>query len=803
MENSQDLRGLTRSALGPVAGESSSEGADQDSLNSGEEVPPRNISRTSYVIDDHGDDDIDDEITAVFADGHRSAEGQDTMSKSWHGSRSSSQKSLSFFVDFDSSGPPPPLSRSMSHSQSQRRVSSARSRTRTGSCSTSFFVDLNQSSAGVRSTSRLENSNQLNQMSTDIRTKSKQLLARNLQQSQIFFTKLKAFIDFLNMPNYSKEEVRQKKILADKITRVMFEEEQRLRRGMDLTEIQQLDKILNIKNIRPTSAYATMQNSQTDDQHKTHGIPKLTTTQAKFSTSTESSDKPILRRERTFDLDSGSSIVNKELKALKKQNRKSMPVHLTIPIIDPVSVESIKDHEQVGWMMEDSKKPSEKEMPNVPDPRAVCDDFNLLQYFQEQRLEHTRLLRKEIQRLESLEKVYLSTIKQPKSKPEENKSRSSKEHKEKRQRKMEDKSKITTKEKVKLREDEVDSGFSRNDTFTKSDRRRISEKISNKNSNSPVNGQGNVKGSNYKTKIETGLETSSAKEKMTTSFKEVADKKMRNESSPILNSNPNSPLSWYIPSDPPSRCQSKNSENSNQVSRQNSYEHEYYGYSSPPPVTACRSSQTSLRSQASSVSIDQSQARIQHGKIKSRHFGQMYPSRQHSQDSEAPSNQCRGIQTGSSLLRMYLKKADKSQQLSDRPQAFFLPLEQNADDKTNLIDLETSTENDLTDLQKALRKHRPDYIAAAEERAGRLSRNTEDKKPTDNVMTRSIENRLKKPSSISLVKRSQSTPRVSSILKFGNTNSTISNGMNALKNGFSKKTDGKSEKKSVTIMHNG
>ena len=86
---------------------------------------------------------------------------------------------------------------------------------------------------------------------------------RNLQQSQAFFDKLKAFIDFLSLPNYSKEEVckkaeaqagagtpsphtqvRQKRALADKITRLMFEEEQRLRRGLELSEMQKLDKIL-------------------------------------------------------------------------------------------------------------------------------------------------------------------------------------------------------------------------------------------------------------------------------------------------------------------------------------------------------------------------------------------------------------------------------------------------------------------------------------------------------------------------------------------------------------------------------
>ena len=35
----------------------------------------------------------------------------------------------------------------------------------------------------------------------------------------------------------------------------------------------------------------------------------------------------------------------------------------------------------------------------------------MLKYFQQQRLEHTRLLRKEIQRLENLENVYLAAIK--------------------------------------------------------------------------------------------------------------------------------------------------------------------------------------------------------------------------------------------------------------------------------------------------------------------------------------------------------------------------------------------------------
>ena len=346
-----DIRGLTRSALGPLVGESSSDDHD--------DVPPRNFSRSSYVIDDRAEDDLDDEITAVFNE-----ETEDCMSKSWHGSRSSSQRSLAFFVDLNSSGGaghpehpehpehPPGINRSMSHSGAGRRVSSARARTRAGSCSTAFFVDLSEGGSGVRSTSRLESSAQLTEMSSDISHKSQELLAKNLQQSQVFFTKLKAFIDFLNMPNYSKEEVRQKKVLADKITRVMFEEEQRLRRGMDLSELKNLDKILNVKNIRPNSAYAAMQNTHSKNKAIKDKVGLNPPETSQVENSNADHGKPILRRERTFDMEHGS-VLNKELKLIKRQNRNSMPVSLIVPIIDDEKHSGPGETVRNGWMKED------------------------------------------------------------------------------------------------------------------------------------------------------------------------------------------------------------------------------------------------------------------------------------------------------------------------------------------------------------------------------------------------------------------------------------------------------------------
>jgi len=104
---------------------------------------------------------------------------------------------------------------------------------------------------------------------------------------------------------------------------------------------------------------------------------------------------------------------------------------------------------------------------------------------------------------------------------------------------------------------------------------------------------------------------------MTTSFREVADRRARGGDSPVLpRSGPNSPMSWYIPSDPPSRATSKLSS----LSRQSSAEEEGRGRreaveagTSPMPAAA-RGDETYRRPAAST----------RH----SRHFGHQYPSRQ-------------------------------------------------------------------------------------------------------------------------------------------------------------------------------
>ena len=156
------------------------------------------------------------------------------------------------------------------------------------------------------------------------------------------------------------------------------------------------------------------------------------------------------------------------------------------------------------------------------------------------------------------------------------------------------------------------NNFHRNETFTKSDRRRVSEKISK------------------------------------TNFREVADRKKKTEhcSSLLPPSAPNSPMSWYIPSEPSSRSGSNNSELIED------------GRPPPPPSSASQACQANIRTRASSFGWPGHHNPGHQAKSKNKHFGQMYPSRQASQDSDLPASQCRGIQTGRSLLRMYLRKVD-------------------------------------------------------------------------------------------------------------------------------------------------
>lgn len=45
-------------------------------------------------------------------------------------------------------------------------------------------------------------------------------MEKSLKRTQVFFGKLKDYIDYLGKPSFSKEELRKKRQMADNITRL-------------------------------------------------------------------------------------------------------------------------------------------------------------------------------------------------------------------------------------------------------------------------------------------------------------------------------------------------------------------------------------------------------------------------------------------------------------------------------------------------------------------------------------------------------------------------------------------------------
>ena len=44
-------------------------------------------------------------------------------------------------------------------------------------------------------------------------------MEKSIESTQVFFTKLKEYIDYLGKPSYSPDELKQKKYMAENITR--------------------------------------------------------------------------------------------------------------------------------------------------------------------------------------------------------------------------------------------------------------------------------------------------------------------------------------------------------------------------------------------------------------------------------------------------------------------------------------------------------------------------------------------------------------------------------------------------------
>ena len=69
-------------------------------------------------------------------------------------------------------------------------------------------------------------------------------------------------------------------------------------------------------------------------------------------------ENPLLRRERTFELDNSNTIFSKELKELNNENRKSMAVNLAIQVSESGNKKDITELTKAGWMLEGSRTSS-------------------------------------------------------------------------------------------------------------------------------------------------------------------------------------------------------------------------------------------------------------------------------------------------------------------------------------------------------------------------------------------------------------------------------------------------------------
>jgi hypothetical protein len=523
----------------------------------------------------------DDEIEKAFmnVEDEDEPEVEDAATSVMSASRASvdSQRSVSFFVDFNDEStmaksaivtPRMNSGRRTRSQQGDRLTQSMYVRSDSQSSCVSFFVDISDVNKNrnrlVHSMSREEANHDLDELSEDMRIKSSILLAQNLDQTKTFFKKLKDYVDFLATPSYSKDELRQKRRMGEDISRLMFEEEQKLKNGQKMSSMADLDKVLlghgslNPKQ-RPVSAYCGNSSSAS----------------AKKPLNPE--ERPVLRRERTFDLDPKPS-----LSKLVEVN------------IEPVT----DNHQELGGG--DRQQPQSEA------------EIKTLQMFQQQRLFHTMRLKREIAKLEKMERD-LAANKGPEPRPRQCWTDSS--------------SAATPKRPARKRD-------GRSTTF---------KDLAN-------NSEGH--------------------------FKVNMTDSMESESS-------NNSFTWFIPGD--------------------------HDQDSPIPAPRqSRSAGTVQRPSSSSYTNQRSRA----------------------------------SQTGKSLVRQFQEKKDKAVYVRDRPQAYFIECEglnprpksaveppvasvrkskmlnnnNNNNVTTTIIDLETDTLPDDKNLQEALRRKRPDYIAKTKTR---------------------------------------------------------------------------------------
>ena len=277
-----------------------------------------------------------------------------------------SRGSLSYFVDLNESAAssstsrkieacsprfsfPPAKNRSIGVDEermSQSMYVRSDSRGSQGS-SVSFFVDFSPKAVPTKGeTARIKQPLMPSAVvPAPLRKNSQSKCAKRIEA---FFRIIEERILFLAEPCYSKDEVRKKKGLAEKISEAIVREEDKILKGHKLSKIEEVKAALALVDEDEGSSKAANP----------------------FATNSE--ERPTLRRERTFDLDPGKSV--RDVKVVE------------------INLDETPTSSGRGAVFSSS------------DLDLSPDEERDLQFFQQAKILHIRRLKRELEKLDKIER---------------------------------------------------------------------------------------------------------------------------------------------------------------------------------------------------------------------------------------------------------------------------------------------------------------------------------------------------------------------------------------------------------------
>ena len=214
----------------------------------------------------------------------------------------------------------------------------------------------------------------LDHLSSELRDKSKDLMAKNISQTKHFFKKLKGYIEFLSTPSLTVEDSRVKQELAERILALLSNEEARLGHGAassGLTSRELSVRSLNFDNLEAISGSAVDKKS---GETSTRQLPWPEQETQKLKKSVKSKE---VSRDKSRDSDGTS--MSSEMKESDNSSRMSEWKH--------------------------NKTKSELEYQLKHGHLDTTEAVEIVQKLQRKRLEHMKKLKKEMKKLEKIDSL--------------------------------------------------------------------------------------------------------------------------------------------------------------------------------------------------------------------------------------------------------------------------------------------------------------------------------------------------------------------------------------------------------------